>query len=181
MVSLSGFRHGRALRSATPRTHHRHHLEVKSEGSNQEVSFFLGRLTIEITTNDIMPRPITPFLVLGWGPVHVQNMSFPIGIFHSLVRLGVDADFTPVEGIHAGYVSEGVGSHLTSIDSPAAPVVTSPGSLVARGLTWLPRLADVQLVNVPRCTLEVEPTDSLAGGDKERIKTIGTIESERRN
>lgn len=93
------------------------------------------------------------------------------------VRLGVDRDRTPVKGIYAGDVGEGVVSHLTGIDSTAAPVVTSSGPLVPSGLAWLTRLADVQQLDVPCSAFEVEPADTLARGDQEGIETMGTVES----
>lgn len=82
-----------------------------------------------------------------------------------------------MEGIHTGDVSEGVISHLTSINSTAAPVVTSSRSFVPRGLSRLTRLTDVQCLNVPGSILEVEPASTLTGGDQEGIETIETIES----
>ena len=112
-----------------------------------------------------MSRPISPFLVLGRGPVRVQNMSLPLDSIQTSVRLGIDTDLTPMEGIHAGDVSEGVVSHLTSIYGTAAPVVTSSGSFIPRSLAWLTRLADVQNFNMPCSIFEVQPADTLARGD----------------
>lgn len=124
-----------------------------------------------------MPRPIAPLPVLGRGPVHVQDMSFPLASIQPSVRLGVNRDLSPVEGIHAHYVSEGVVSNLTSIDGTAAPVVSSSRCFVPIGLARLTRLADVQRLNVPCSAFEVEPADTVAGGDQERVKAMGTIES----
>lgn len=80
-----------------------------------------------------------------------------------------------MEGVHAGYVGEGVVAYLSGINSSRSPVVTGGRSFVTWLLTWLAWLANIQSLDMPCATLEIEPADALTGCNQQRIKPIGAI------